>query len=286
MEGYSPETFLPLEVIDKIVVFAADSGGRSVALRLSLVSRALHKCALKRLYHTLHIGSEAKLEDIFRGAISQQTWIASAVRVLIVNGTHSTHYDNLLVQVFSALSGLISVRVPWSAAIDSTCALPSLCRIMMGSSPLPLHLSHNITHLHIASMEMFSQVLHMKDKFGQLTHFFLTLVEMPGLSQFLEELRNELPRYLKILAVFLGFIQSDLGSDVHRLSLLQELIDSDNRIVFWTRTPVQPNWKSPRLLLFDETDVISQCLGALKDEEVGFWELAERHAQERARATE
>ncbi|KAH8806966.1 hypothetical protein DL96DRAFT_1821988 [Flagelloscypha sp. PMI_526] len=184
------------------------------------------------------------------------------------------------------MSGLISVRIPWSAAIDRTCALPCVRRVMMGSSPLPLHLSHNITHLHIASMEMFSQVLQMNNEWGQLTHFFVTLVEMPSLSQFLGGLRDGLPRHLKILAVFLGFIQSNLKSDVHRLSLLQELIDSDNRIVFWTRTSVSPNWKSPSLFLFDEKDMISQCLGALEDGEVGFWDLAERHAQERAKATE
>ncbi|KAH8824246.1 hypothetical protein DL96DRAFT_1613501 [Flagelloscypha sp. PMI_526] len=282
MQRSSPGPFLPFEMIDRIVMFAADSGGQSVALQLSLVSHLLHKTAIGRLYHTLRIDNEAMLESIFCQAISSRTWIASAVRVLIVGGLHASHYDDLLIRILSLMTGLISVRLAWSAGINSVCLLPRVRRVgLAGPSPLPLHLSHNITHFHVSSLATFSQVLQMKEEFVRLTHFLLMFVDIPGLPQFFRDLRNGLPRSLMFLAVYLGEVQFDRMTDVHHLALLHGLIDDDNRIVFWSMQAVPSNWELPRLLLFQEKNLIPHFMEALNDDEVGFWELVEHHVQER-----
>ncbi|KAH8824277.1 hypothetical protein DL96DRAFT_1613569 [Flagelloscypha sp. PMI_526] len=268
---------LPFEILDKILVLAVDSGGRNVAFNLNLVSSTFHETTMKRLYHTLHLDSEGKLELLFRQSILSRGWIAASVRVLVVGGNHCKHSDNLLQQVLPTLTGLISISLSWSATISPTCRLPRLHRIVYtGFSPLPPYISHIITHLHIP-LYAFSQVLQMKKEFKHLTHLLVMSSErgITTLPRFMADLRKGIPRSLRYLVIFTGALPIYLSKD-EDLNAFQEILDSDNRIILWNTKNVSMPLKIPRLLIFDDIHTISHYLDALNEGDIGFWELVEQ----------
>ncbi|KAH8824275.1 hypothetical protein DL96DRAFT_1818049 [Flagelloscypha sp. PMI_526] len=274
-----PGTFLlPFEILVKIIVFAADSGGQNVAFCLNLVASSFHNISMKRLYHTIQVDSEAELEVMFTQSGLSRRWVASSVRVLILLGSHEVQYENFMAQVLSTFTSLVSLGLPWGSSISPACSLPHLRRLCLsGSSVAPLHLAHNLTHLHVVSYTAFFQILQAKEEFRQLTHLLLMLVNIFLLSRLRGDLRNGLPQSLRCLVIDIGPLIMPHPDKAGELALLQDIIETDDRIVLWTAKAVLPRWKRLRVLLFNEGYSYSHFLGALNDGEIGFWELIERH---------
>ncbi|KAH8806958.1 hypothetical protein DL96DRAFT_1763081 [Flagelloscypha sp. PMI_526] len=191
---------------------------------------------------------------------SARQWVAASVRVLIVRGSHHDHYNELLKQVLSALTGLVSINLPYGATIPPACSLPCLRHVDLRSHDyVPFHLADNITHFSAGSSTAFSKILQMKEKFRRLTHLMITFGDTLILRQ----------------------TSSFFPEDTEQLDLLQAVVNTDARVVVpSSRKSLPPDWRMHRLLIFDESQRTAHYSGFLKDGDIGFWDLADRFLQE------
>ncbi|KAH8824191.1 hypothetical protein DL96DRAFT_201608 [Flagelloscypha sp. PMI_526] len=166
---------LPPEILDKIIVIAADSGGSITTLQLCCVSQLFHQSAVRRLYHTIGIGSGSEqLEAILHITVPLRPSIASYVRVLNLESCPRALMDEAL----ALFTSVRSLRIPIleKLGLDPSYALPNLRRfIQMAGADIPAIIAQNLTHLYLygVTYEAFSRLILQKENFRCLTHFLL-----------------------------------------------------------------------------------------------------------------
>ncbi|KAH8825837.1 hypothetical protein DL96DRAFT_1817284 [Flagelloscypha sp. PMI_526] len=288
----SSSVALPHEILDKIVVIAADSGGVVATLQLGFLSRFFYQSAVQRLYHTIHVFDRKKLEHIIHTSIPLRPIIASYVQVLNLQDCHRV----LMNEALATFTSLRALCITLREGFDPAYRLPKLRRfIQITGADIPTHIARNLTHLYFYwdTNECLSQVARRRHDFQCLTHLLivdsLSGVEAElSLRRTLDLLHDVLPtsKFLHGLEVFVmmfwdlkySYLESNRGVS----EKIQKLLDFDNRIVFWNQEPgrITPGWNGPRLFDFHSNNLlIHQALNALPDGAIGIWESAERWIQ-------
>ncbi|KAH8824154.1 hypothetical protein DL96DRAFT_1613249 [Flagelloscypha sp. PMI_526] len=275
---------LPSEILDNIVVFAADSGGPTIALSLSLISHSFYESVIKRIYHTIIIQRIDKLEEILWHSAVQKPWVAACVRVLIINVAQKVP-QSLVATGLVTFPGLVSLCLPASTLIDATCSLPCLRRLVqLENGSLPIHIAGHITHLYLwgAPSRLVSQLVEQKDTLQSLTHLLVVNGFLEGICSDLDILQpivpHGLPKSLKVFVIFTDITYDGLIKHKDLLEKAQYILDTDPRIVFWrpsgNRAP--ESWTGPHLFEYRVFgSLIDQCLGAMPDGTAGIWEVVD-----------
>ncbi|KAH8799511.1 hypothetical protein DL96DRAFT_1637523 [Flagelloscypha sp. PMI_526] len=284
----APSDSLPVEILDDIIVIAADSGGFATTLQLCLVSQSFHRSAVKRLYHTLYNIIPSRLGYIIHTSVPLRASLASFVRVLIMQSCPRV----LLNEALTLFTGLRALGLSFSTILDPACSLPYLQRYLHYlSSNIPSWIAQNLTHLYCFgdAYKLISQAVQTTRSFRRLTH--LLVYDWPSdpnfaLASVVDLLHRSLPyRFSDTLKVFLlsfpYLSYHHLSSSTKALNMIQAIQEVDDRVIFWNqqRDDVPAGWKGP-LLFIDNRDsedsLIDDALGLLPNGTVGIWEIAER----------
>ncbi|KAH8824190.1 hypothetical protein DL96DRAFT_1682504 [Flagelloscypha sp. PMI_526] len=276
---------LPFEILDKIIVLAADSGGSAVALPLCTVSHAFHESAVKRLYHTIQVSYQHDLEKILDGPILHRPWIAFWVRVLIVE----TCGSDLLKKALKIFAAVHSLRIPYSATIDHACMLPHLRRLnQLSGGNIPSHIAQNLTHLQFYGIpsQCITQIIDRKNTFQCLSHLIVldSVADERDVSLTLNLLRRcsrqGFPDSLLVFILAMGLFDYEyLVVKPLLTDSIDEILSQDKRIVLWNQDPgdVPEGWEGPFIFDFQSQGLlVEQVLGAVPDGAIGIWESVQR----------
>ncbi|KAH8824151.1 hypothetical protein DL96DRAFT_1817963 [Flagelloscypha sp. PMI_526] len=281
---------LPPDILEKVVIFTADSNEYAVSLKLCTISRLFYESTVKRLYHTIIIQKISRLKKILRTSALQKPWVAACVRVLLINSADEFP-QGLVPQVLVLSTGLLSLCLPSLVVINETCSLPHLRRIAQTNTGfIPPHIAPHITHLYLYddSSSLISHILGQKSALGSLTHVLVVNVHLyhgtASTESYLDILQANipqgLPESLRAFVIFVNFEHEDLTNPPDKTTSegMQGVMNVDPRIVFWKsvnkRTPAW--WTGPRLFEFDtQGRLIDQCLGAMPDGAAGLWEAVD-----------
>ncbi|KAH8825835.1 hypothetical protein DL96DRAFT_1817283 [Flagelloscypha sp. PMI_526] len=285
----SSSVVLPPEILDKIIVIAADSGGSVITIKLGFICKLFYESAVKRLYHTIHIFDGERLEQILHTSVRLRPGIAPYVQVLNLQ----TCPRVLMNEALATFTSLRALRIPLSEGFDPAYTLPNLRRfIQLTSANIPEHIARNLTHLYFYgdAKECLSQVARGKSDFQCLTHLLMmdsfsgveAEVSLKGTLDLLHDglPTNSFPDSLEVFVLmFRELNYSYLESDKRVMERVQKLLDLDHRVVFWNQEPggVPLDWNGPRLFDFQCLGLlIEQALNALPDGATGIWENAEQ----------
>ncbi|KAH8822513.1 hypothetical protein DL96DRAFT_1621348 [Flagelloscypha sp. PMI_526] len=283
-----PSESLPAEILDDIIVFAADSGGLATTLQLCVVSQSFHqRSAVKRLYHTLYNIIPSRLGYVIHTSVLLRASLASWVRVLIMQSCPR----DLLNEALTLFTGLRALGLSFSVVIEPARSLPYLQRYLhFLSSNIPLSIAQNLTHLYSFgdAYKLISQAVQTTGGFGRLTH--LLVYDWPSgsdvaLARVVDLLHQSLPhRFSDTLEVFIlsfpHLSYHHLRSSPKAQHMIQAIQEVDDRVIFWNqqRDDAPARWKGPWLFIDyrdSEGSLINEALGLLPDGTDGIWEIAE-----------
>ncbi|KAH8829815.1 hypothetical protein DL96DRAFT_1590507, partial [Flagelloscypha sp. PMI_526] len=272
----------PVEIIENIAVFSADSGGHSVALKLCVICNVFYKSAIKRLYHTIDVDEIEKLDSLLRTSALQKPWVAACVRVLLLP---LYFYIGIFLhapvtRALKEFTGLISFRCPAGVTLDSASPLPCLRRLVQAKTgDIPQRIAENLTHLclHGNLVQLFSQVLEQKSTLGCLTHLLIVSLESSNIIDPATDVLGPIYSHglSNTLRVFVVAISGtfDHIDDSARRHLGEKVQNGDPRIVLWA----PDYWTEPLFLKHNAHSRLKyECLGGLPDGVSGIWEAAEQ----------
>ncbi|KAH8824193.1 hypothetical protein DL96DRAFT_1682506 [Flagelloscypha sp. PMI_526] len=291
----SPLPSLPTEILEKIIIFSADSGGQRVALILCIVCNLFYESTMKRLYHTLTVDLMEKLESLLQTSALQKPWVAASVRVLLLAPIyHKEKFPQaLLTRALSIFPGLASLCLPSKAVWEVDYPLPSIRRLFqLGRADMPRCIAQNLTHLYLfgPSAHLIRQLFDQKNALVSLTHLLVVnngvwpggFAESMGAIQMV--LHHKLLNVLKVFAITTGSHCNDLENPTHvyLMERAQKILDMDPRIVIWATRSNDASDSGTGSRFFEymtsrSRNLTRQCLGALPDGVEGFWEAAEKH---------